>query len=486
MQTSNTATGAGLDLSNIKRGPIIAALIIGAFVAILNETLLANALPNLIKEFGVGASTIQWLATAYILVVGVLVPVTALLQQWFTTRQMFLSAMILFFIGTLICALAPGFGVLLSGRIVQAMGTGLLLPVMMNTILAIFPPDKRGGAMGLMGLVITFAPAIGPTLSGFIVDTLNWRWMFYLVLPLALFSIIFAYGYLKNVTEITRPKVDILSIILSTIGFGGIVYGFSKAGSVGWAHAEVYWALIAGGISLIVFTWRQLVLKEPLLELRAFKYPMFTLVTIMMLVLMMTMFSTMTLLPMFMQQVLLLTAFTSGLIMMPGSILNGIMAPVAGVLFDKFGPRVLVVPGLVLTSISMWLFTRVDVATTQSEIIVMHILLFLGIALVMMPLQTTGLNQLPRSLYPHGTAILNTLQQVAAAIGTALFISIMTSGSNKYLEPFGENPPLNEAINGLASGLHNAFTIGFIISLIALVLGLFVKRVRAPEEGKGV
>ncbi|WP_420832356.1 DHA2 family efflux MFS transporter permease subunit [Paenibacillus humicola] len=461
----------------MKKGPIVAALVIGAFVAILNETLLNIAFPDLITEFGLTPATIQWLSTAYMLVIGILVPVTALLQMWFTTRQMFLSAMILFLAGTVICGTAPVFEVLLAGRIVQALGTGLMLPVLMNTILIIFPPDKRGAAMGMIGLVIMFGPAIGPTLAGLIIDQLNWRWLFYLVIPLAAFSVIFAGAFLRNVSDLTRPKVDILSILLSSIGFGGIVYGFSKAGEGSWDTPEVVWTLIAGGLALVLFIVRQLTVRDPILDLRTFKFPMFTLVTVLMLVLMMTLFSTMILLPLFLQTALMMTAFKAGLTLMPGGIINGAMAPVSGKLFDRFGPRVLVVPGLILVQLSIWLFTGISVHTTTGFVVTLHIILLVGISLVMMPAQTTGLNQLPRHLYPHGTAILNTLQQVAGAVGTALFISIMSAGTKKY----NATTPNPNPAEGLVAGLHNAFLVSFFIGCIALILGFFIRRVHLAE-----
>jgi len=341
VSTDNNA--ASQELAGIKRGPIVAALIIGAFVAILNETLLNIAFPDLMIEFGVSTATVQWLATVYMLVIGILVPVTALLQGWFTTRQMFLSAMLLFLAGTVLCGVAPAFEVLLIGRIIQALGTGLMFPVMMNTILVIFPPEKRGGAMGMIGLVIMFGPAIGPTLSGLIVDSLSWRWLFYLIVPLAVFSILFAAAFLKNVSDITRPKVDLMSILLSTVAFGGIVYGFSKAGDLSWSSPEVYGTVIAGAAALILFVWRQLVMDEPVLDMRTFKYPMFTIVTVLLLILMMTLFSTMIMLPLFMQSALLFTAFKAGLVLMPGGVINGIMAPVSGKLLaagaGAAGPR---------------------------------------------------------------------------------------------------------------------------------------------------
>ncbi|MDF2720573.1 MAG: family efflux transporter permease subunit [Paenibacillus sp.] len=478
LNASQDASNASIDVSKLKRGPIVAALIIGAFVAILNETLLNIAFPDLMKEFSVEPATIQWLSTAYMLVIGILVPVTALLQQWFTTRQMFLSAMILFLVGTVICGVAPLFSVLLVGRVVQALGTGLMLPVMMNTILVIFPPDKRGGAMGMIGLVIMFGPAIGPTLAGLIIDQLSWRWLFYLVIPLAAFSVFFAAAYLRNVSDITKPKVDVLSILLSSIGFGGLVYGFSRAGEGSWSAPEVVWTIGIGGVALLLFVARQLVIKEPILDLRAFKYPMFTLVTIMMLVLMMTLFSTMILLPLFLQTALMMTAFKAGLTLMPGGIINGIMAPVSGKLFDKFGPRVLVIPGLILTLLSVWLFTGISVETTAGHVVTLHVIMLIGISLVMMPAQTTGLNQLPRHLYPHGTAILNTLQQVSGAIGMALFISIMSAGTKDYMA----SAPNPTPAGGLVAGMQDAFFVGFLIGIIALVLGFFIKRVHAPEE----
>lgn len=471
-----------IQFTNIKRGPIMFALIIGMFVAALNETLMGNALPELMKSFGVSATTVQWLTTAYLLVVGVLVPVTAVLQQWFTTRQMFLSAMSLFLMGTLIAAVSPEFSMLLVGRIFQAIGTGILMPLTMNTIMTIFPPEQRGGAMGLFGLVIMFAPAIGPTISGFIVDALSWRWLFYLVLPFALLSIIIGYAVLKNVSTLTKPRIDLLSIGLSTIGFGGIVFGFSKAGELGWSVPVVIWAIAAGGAAIALFIWRQLLLKEPVMDLRAFRYPMFALVAVLLFVLLMTFFSSAIMLPMFMQGVLMMTAFKSGLILLPGGIINGLMAPVSGKLFDKFGPRVLVIPGLVIAVTALWLFTRFDEATSSGLLITVHITLMIGIALVMMPAQTAGLNQLPHHLHPHGTAILSTLQQVSGAIGTALYISVMSGGQKEYLRGTSDPQSAGEMAKGLAAGINQAFWFGFSVALVALIIGLFLRKGKSPVE----
>ncbi|ANY66042.1 multidrug MFS transporter [Paenibacillus sp. BIHB 4019] len=466
------------EASGIKRGPMLAALLIGAFVAFLNENLLANALPLLMVEFEAAASTIQWLSTGYMLVIGVLVPVTALLQQWFTTRQMFMSAMALFLAGTCLCAISPGFGLLLIGRVIQAGGTGLLVPLMMNTILALYPPERRGSAMGLMGLVIMVAPIIGPALSGLIIDTFHWRWLFYMVIPVALFSMIYASFYLKNVTELTKPRVDFWSIVMSTVGFGCVTYGFSQTSA--WTAPEVYGLLAIGTLFLLLLVWRQLSIKDPLLDLSVFRHPAFSLVAVLIIVLMMVLFATTTLLPIYLQNVMQLTAFATGLLLMPGCILNGIMMPVSGKLFDKFGPRFVILPGLLLITISLWLFAGIDNDTTRGSVLFNHVLLFLGISFVVMPAQTAGLNQLPRHLIPHGTTIYNTLQQISGGIGIALFVGIMSSGANRYLRHSLEPAAMQEKSQSIVSGMQTVFWIEFILVALILVMSWFIKKL--PEQ----
>lgn len=477
--TSAVVSNSG-GVKNVKRLPILISLMIGAFFSILNETLLNIALPQLTVELNVTPSTIQWLATGYMLVVAVLIPASALMVQWFTTRQIFLGAMMVFTIGTLVSAIAPGFSVLLIGRMLQAAATGLMMPVLMNTILFLYPPEKRGAAMGSIGLVMMFAPAIGPTLSGIILESLDWRWLFYIVLPFAIFSIIFAFIYLKNVSEPTKPKVDIVSIILSTIGFGGIVYGFSSS-SEGWDKFQVYGLISIGVVALLLFVVRQLKLKEPLLDLRAFKYPMFTLSTILLIIMMMTMFSTMSLLPFLFQGALGLTVYVSGLIMLPGSLLNGLISPVTGKLFDRFGPRALIIPGTAILAIVMWFFTQVTADTSMMTFIILHVSMMISISMIMMPAQTNGLNQLPRHFYPHGTAILNTLSQVAGAIGVAFFISVMTSGQQKYLEQSTNPTDPVQLTTAMVSGVQNAFVIGFGFAVLAFVVALFIKLSKNQE-----
>ncbi|MGO4889192.1 DHA2 family efflux MFS transporter permease subunit [Anaerobacillus sp. MEB173] len=473
-----------IEENEIKRLPIMMSLIIGVFFAILNETLLNIAFTDLIRELQVTPSTIQWLSTGFMLVVGILVPVSALFMQWFTTRQMFIGAMTVFTIGTIVCGLAPNFSVLLIGRLIQASGTGLLLPVLMNTVLVLYPPHKRGGAMGTIGLIIMFAPAIGPTLSGIIIASLDWRWLFFSVVPFAIFSIVFAYVYLVNVTKVTRPKVDILSILLSTFGFGGIVFAFSSAGEgeAGLFSPEVYLSFIIGAISITLFVWRQLRLEEPILDVRVFKSLTFSLTALLLIIMMMTLFSTIIILPLFLQGPLALSALTAGLILLPGGLLNGLMSPITGRLFDRYGPRKLVIPGTMIIVIVMWLFSTVSQSTSVIMLTVLFTLLNIGIAMIMMPSQTNGLNELTRKHYPHGTAILNTLQQVAGAIGVAMFISIMSSVQSKQLSGVSDPTLPNEVAAAMTKGVQTSFTVGLVFAIIAFIIALFIKRTTPPQE----
>ncbi|WP_339230091.1 MDR family MFS transporter [Oceanobacillus sp. FSL K6-2867] len=473
------------DNPNVKVMPIMLSLIIGAFFAILNETLLNIALTTLMAEFGVTLTTVQWMATGFMLVMGIIIPASAVLMQWFTTRQLFLSTMIIFTIGSTISALAPNFPILLVGRLIQAVGTGLLMPIIFNVFLLIFPPHRRGKVMGLVGLVIMFAPAIGPTLSGVIVEYLGWRFLFISVIPFALFSIAFASKYLVNVSEVTKPKIDIISLVFSTIGFGAIVYGFSSAGEseAGFLDPKVYTVIIIGFIAAALFTWRQLKLEEPLIDLRVFRYPMYTHGILMFLIIIMAMFASEIILPIYMQGPLALTAASAGLVLLPGSILNGAMSPVMGGLFDKFGPRVLMIPATLVLCGTMFMMSRLDLNTPVWVIIVGYILLMLSVSAIMMPAETNGLNQLPKHLYPHGTAVMTTLQPVAGAIGVSVFISIMNARQNGFLQNVS-NPANPDTIReAMVAGVELVYFIAFAISIIAVIMAFFVYRA-APKESE--
>ncbi|WP_085992885.1 MDR family MFS transporter [Oceanobacillus senegalensis] len=448
----------------INKVPIMIVLISGAFVTILNQTLLGTALPHIMRDLQLEENTVQWLQSIFMLVNGIMIPVTAFLIGKFTTRRLFLTAMFLFALGTLFGAIAPNFTVLLTGRIFQAAGAGIMMPLMQTIMLIIFPVEKRGSVMGMFGLVIAFAPAIGPTLSGYIVEHAPWRALFYMILPIAIIDIIIAYFILKNVTKQTNPKIDVLSIILSTLGFGGILYGFSAAGSSGWTSLEVVMTLILGGITLIWFITRQSKLEQPILEFKVFKYKIFTITTILGMVTFLSMIGAALVLPLYMQNMLGFTAFESGLVLLPGAIVMGLMNPITGRLFDKYGARWLAIIGLSLLVVTTFMLAFLTDETSFTYIATVNALRMFGIAMTMMPVTTAGLNVLPMDLIPHGTAVNNTFRQVSGAIGTALPITIMTTTA------IPEN-----GVNGLIHGVNMSFIFSGILAIIALVISFFIR-----------
>lgn len=469
---------------NAKTLPIMVALIIGAFFAILNETLLNIALTTLMAEFDITLSTVQWVATGFMLVMAIVIPVSPLLMGWFTTRQLFIGTMVTFFIGTVIAAMAPSFGVLLLGRMIQAIGTGLIMPIMFNVFLLIYPPHKRGKIMGIVGLVIMFAPAIGPTLSGIIVEYFGWRFLFIFVMPFTIFSILFALKYLVNVTEMTKPKIDWISIVYSTIGLGSTIYGFSHAGESadGFMTPSVFIPIIIGVIAILLFVFRQLKLDEPLMDLRVFKFPMFSHAVVLFVIIIMVMFASELILPVFMQGPMGLTAAAAGLLLLPGSLLNGIMSPFMGALFDKVGPKVMMIPATIILAVTMFMFSNLTAETPEWVIIVGFMLIMLSVSATMMPAETNGLNQLPKHLYAHGTAVVSTLQPLAGAIGVSVFLGLLNSRQQSYLEG-AANPESQAAVSAaMVSGVEFVYFIIFIIALIASVMSFFVYRAKPLED----
>ncbi|WP_053377900.1 DHA2 family efflux MFS transporter permease subunit [Paenibacillus sp. FJAT-27812] len=461
--------------------PIMISLLLSGFIGMFSETALNVALSDLIRVFDITAPTVQWLTTGYLLTLGILVPVSGLLLQWFTTRQLFIAALSFSVLGTLVAALAPSFEVLMTARVIQAVGTALLLPLMFNTILIIFPAEKRGAAMGVIGLVIMVAPAVGPTIAGLLIENLSWHWIFWLSLPFLVIALLFGMMYMQNVSTITKPKIDIMSLLFSTLGFGGIVFAFSSAGEGegGWGSTKVIVSMVIGILALILFAVRQLRMKQPMMNLRAFKHPMFVVGTLMVFICMMVILSSMLVLPMYLISGLGLSALTAGLILLPGGLLNGIMSPIMGSLFDKFGPKWLVIPGLVIVAAVLWFFSGITTASTITLIIVLHSCLMIGISMVWMPAQTNGLNQLPRELYPDGTAIMNTLQQVAGAIGTAVAVSIMTAGMKDFMK--GVADPANAPL-AMTAGISDAFIFAMIVAIVGLVVAFFIKRVHVSKQ----
>ncbi len=454
---------------------VILTLLIATFVVILNETILNVALPRLMTELRISASTVQWLSTAFMLTMAVVIPTTGFLLQRLSTRTVFIAAMALFTAGTLFAALAPGFTFLLLARILQASGTAMMLPLLITTVLTLVPEERRGVVMGNVSIVIAVAPAIGPTLSGLILQSLSWRFLFLLVVPIALAALAYGLRVLTNVGEPRRATLDLPSIPLSALGFGGLVFALSRLGDApgGLRNPAVGLPLALSLVALALFVWRQLALQrraEPLLDLRAFRFGPFTLGVSLMVIAMVALFGGAILLPLYLQNIRGLTPLGTGLLLLPGGLLMGLLAPPIGRLYDRFGPRWLVTAGTLLLTLVLWRLSGIDAATPIWLLLTLHVVLSVGLALIFTPVFTSSLNPLPARLYSHGSAILSTLQQVAGAAGTALLITVMT-GRTAALAQQGQALKLAQA-----SGLQAAFGLAAAISVLAVVLAVFMRR----------
>ena len=461
---------------------VIALLLVSASVVILNETTMGVALPHLMEEMGITASTGQWLTTAFMLTMAVVIPATGFLLQRLGTRGAFLLAMSLFSLGTALAAFAPGFGWLLGARVVQASGTAIMMPLLMTTIMTLVPPTARGRIMGNVAIVMAAAPALGPTLSGLVLEALSWRWIFGLVLPIALVALAFGARYVKDSADRTHTRLDPLSLFLAVLAFGGLVFGLSNLGEAARATpaVPVWIPLVVGPVALALFVARQLTLQRrdaALLDLRVFSSRGFTVSLGIMAVAMIALFGSIILLPLYLQTSLGLEPVLTGLLMLPGGLIMGLLGPTDGRLYDRIGPRPLVLPGLSAVALSLAALATVGAATSPWFVLGAHVVLSLGLAFVFTPLFTGALSALRPSLYSHGSAMIGTVQQLAGAAGTALFIAVMTSREVARAAE-GATPQV-----ALADGVSSAFVWGAVVMGVAVGLSLLLRRppvVEAP------
>lgn len=462
---------------------VINVLLVSTFVVMLNETAMSVAIPRLMESLEVTASAAQWLTTAFLLTMAVVIPVTGFLLQRFNSRPIFILAMSLFSLGTLIAAVSPGLPMLVVGRVIQASGTAIMMPLLMTTVMTLVPPDQRGRTMGNISIVMSVAPAIGPALAGLILAYLEWPWLFVLMLPISLGALALGYRMMLNVTTPRYAPLDVLSVILSAIAFGGIVYGLSGLGGEAAAGGLPASApLTVGAATMVVFVFRQLALQKKdsaLLDLRTLKSANFTISLSMIAILMLAMFGTIILLPIYLVQVLGFDTLGTGLLLLPGGLLMGLLGPSAGRLYDKHGPKPLIIPAMFVVSGVLWSMTLLGIDTWWPMILGGHLVISIGFAFLFGPLFTASLSSVPPQLYSHGSALLGSIQQVAGAAGVALFVAVMTARTTT-LQTAGAVPA-----QALAGGIRTAFIVGAIISLFAIGASFFVRKPADQPGGNG-
>lgn len=451
---------------------IIGLLLCSAFVVILNETIMSVALPVLITDLNITARTAQWVSTGFLLTMAVVIPTTGYIQQRFTTRQIFIGAMSTFCVGTLIAGLAPGFGVLLLGRVVQACGTAVMMPLLMTTVLVLVPVERRGQTMGIVTVVISVAPALGPTISGVILEFLSWRWLFLIVLPIAGFMTVLGGMKMVNISAVRKLRLDVASVILAALGFGGLVYALNQIGGESGGPTILIVSSVACVLGLIGFVWRQLSLQRDdasLLDLRVFKFVNFSLGVGVLMIAFAGLLGVAILWPLFLQQVRGLSTVATGLLLLPGGLTMGFLGPIVGRLYDRIGPRPLVVPAGFTLGIAVLTMSFAGPTTPLPVLLVSHMLLSASLGFIFTPTFTHALNDLPPRLYSHGSAALSTLQQVAGAAGTALLITVLANRA-AAVEALGFS-----AGDANAAGLRLAFVVGASICVTAAAVAFFFR-----------
>ena len=459
-------------------------ILVAAFVVILNETILGVALTPIMDELRIDPATGQWLLTAFMLTMAIVIPLSGFLLQRFTTRQVFLAAIGLFALGTLTAAIAPGFELLLVGRILQASGTGVMMPMLMTTVMTLVPPHERGKMMGNISIVIAVAPALGPTVSGLILDAFHWRAIFWLVLPIAIGALVLGAIKLPNVTETRKISVDAFSIVLSALAFGGLIFGLSELARVaeGAELAVPPWiVIVVGALALAGFILRQIQLQakdRALIDLRVFLAPGYRNGVILMAALMAVMFGSIILLPIYAQKAAGLDTLATGLALLPGGLLMGFAGPIVGRLYDRLGPRPLVVPGVSIVALALWGMSWLFIEGAPMYVIIgLHVVLSIGLALTFTPLFTSSLGAVQPRLYSYASAAIGTAQQLAGAAGTALFVVIYTIAAAAIA---GGGTPESAVV---AAGTHAAFFWAAVAGTALVPIAFLVKRPESELEG---
>jgi EmrB/QacA subfamily drug resistance transporter len=445
---------------------LVLSVLLGGFLSSLTETILNNALPTIMNAFDINQSSAQWLSTGYILVVGIMMPAAAFFFNRFRLKPLFLTTLTLFLVGTTIAACAPSFGWLFFGRTIQAISVGISMPLTQNVMTLVYPPEKRGTAMGMAAIVIILGPAIGPTLSGWIVDNYSWQMLFWALIPVTIVILILSTFSLRNINEVHPTRLDVPSLLLSTAGFGTLLYGFSNIGAIAGIDLFTISLVVIGIIVVGVFLWYQLRMEKPLLDIRVFKAPSFTKTTALAAMTNIAMLGTELIVPLYLQDVRGISPMYSGMMLLPGAILMALMSPIAGRILDNHGIKNMAFVGFGVLTIATIPMIWFNSKTSLIWIMALYAIRMGSIALVMMPTTTSGINALPNHLVVHGNTVSTTFRQVASSLGTAGLVtvsSVVAHGSN------------------LTHGYQAAFAAANMVSLVCLVLTATLKNWTKPE-----
>lgn len=505
--TSKVDTNNHIDIHGNHYKPVVimSIILLATFAGALMQTSLGTALPTLMKDFDIDFSTAQQATTWFLLANGIMVPLSAYLATRISTKWLHVSAYGILLLGLVLTAIAPSHHdtwiIFLLGRITTAIAVGLMMPLMQIIIINMFPVDKRGTAMGLSGLAVGLAPAMGPTFAGWILNkdhvilgitiSDSWRNIFVLPIIIAAIAFILSFFFIKDVIPNRKIKLDIYSLILSCIGFGLFLWGFSNVSSEGWDSVNyVILPIIISVIILTLFVIKQFKSKDPFLDLRVFKSRGFTIATIGLIVVTMAMFGVEMMLPTYLQNIHGFSPFESGLILLAGALMLGFISPISGTLYNKIGIKRLAFVGFVILTIASLPFGFLTNHTSPSLILVFYAIRMFGIAIIMMPLTTNAMDALSVEKGTHGTAVNNTARQVASSIAVALLTSVtqntinnnVPSSSLKDANPLKYAEQMQQAS---VDGFNIAFIIGICFAIIGLIIVPFLKMNSNHTESEG-
>lgn len=452
----------------------IGVLVAATFTVILNEMLMAVALPRIMDNLGITASTAQWLTTAYMLTMAVVIPATGFLNEQFRMRTVYTLGMSLFLAGTVIAAFSPGFAALLVGRIVQAVGTAIVLPLGFTVVATLVPASRNGRMMAFLTVATLTAPALGPVVAGTVLSLGSWRWLYVLILVVAAVCLVVGNRMLR-VPGTPRPaKLDLLSFLLSAVGFASLVYGLASLGE-GAGHALVspWTAMAVGAAGVALFAGRQVKLQKvdrAQLDLRPFAVRTFSVSALVAVFFMTPAAGMMTLMPVVLQTSYGLSPLQTGLFMLPGGLTITFVLIIVGRFYDRMGPRLLMVIGAIIDAAELMVLSTLAPGPPIWLLLATYLFIIVGQALLWTPVFAASLGSLDKHLLPHGSAIINTVQQLAGAAGIAITFSIMAAASAGYVAGGEVMGP------AMAHGAQRAYLVCSGLVLVALVMALLIPR----------
>ncbi len=429
-------------------------VVVGAFTAILNNSSINVALPKLMAIFGVAADDIQWVLTAYMLVSGVVIPVTGYISDQLGAKRLYLIAMAVFAVGSVLCSIAWSNGSMIAARVVQGIGGGAIMPVSMAIVYSIVPREKIGMALGVWGMAAVCAPAIGPTLGGYIIDHFSWRFLFTMNIPVGLAGILLGHLLLPEGPPRKESKLDIWGFVLATTGCFSLLLALSQGHKEGWTSFYIVTLLIVAFFALLMFIIFELIQEQPLLNLRLFKNGIFTVSVFTSSLLNIGLFGGVFLIPLFTQNLMSLTPYQTGLILMPAALVTAVMMPISGFLFDRFGARALSLAGLIITAWGTWKLSTINLDISNTRIIFYTSFRSLGMGLSFMPITTAGMNTVPIHLIARASALSNVIRQVAASFGIAILTAAMQNRQVFHYAHLSEAVSVNSAANLYISQLQ--------------------------------